>query len=161
MERINFNCIELDHDLIYTSNFASCGVHRDAISIAQYSPAWYQGARDPLLAPHPQLLRDFQSLRITESRYCDEYYFQLDQLSENYSIMDLYERYRGKVLLCYERATSLCHRFLFGRWMTYRIQNPSVTTKDWDSVPKEFMPKFKELTIYNDVWIPKDDPLPF
>ena len=106
--------------MIHTSYYAKYR-GMDGVSIARYSPKWFKGGRDIELAPSAQLLLDYKHGHINDAIYSTYYRTQLDKLDP----AKVYERLDGKVLLCYEKSTSFCHRHLVATWLRengYEVQ---------------------------------------
>lgn len=148
---------------IYTSYF---GLFRqfpqDAvpISIALYSPDWFQGICYDKLAPDPMLLREWHALHDKDlyiETYNDEVLSKLSQVSvvndlmmlaRGYNPSDLVEEDvslqedRDVILLCYEPIGEFCHRHLVAQWLQAAGYHCDEWSKVNDFYLKKPAPKF-------------------
>ena len=101
--------------MIYTSYFGSKKWnYGNAVSIARYSPRWYQGHIYEPLFPTDRILKMYHTGMLTDKGYADMYYEQvLLHLNPN----DIYNDLDGKILLCYEKPDDFCHRHLVAQWL--------------------------------------------
>lgn len=89
------------------------------ISIARYSPKWYDGDGDSYFAPSPELLSGYKSGEISADKYTEIYLNQLNR-DEVYShIIALKDKYENKsiILLCYEAPDDFCHRHVLAKYI--------------------------------------------
>lgn len=97
--------------MITTSYFAKYK-GSDGVSIARITPAWIKDlSQYKDLAPSFELLRKYKNDG-DEDSYTLEYLKQLNRLD----VDKVYKDLDGKVLLCYERSNSFCHRHIVSRW---------------------------------------------
>lgn len=92
--------------------------------------AWYKGPRAPELAPYPKLIqwykwacsqintlenKDYAAIKRKEieETYKKEYLRQLSLLNPE----EIYNKYNGKVLLCFEKPGDFCHRHILAEWL--------------------------------------------
>lgn len=92
------------------------------ISIAQFSPKWYLGYKEFILAPSKQLLSNYKSGFITEERFKEEYTKYLDTIpfESLFGVWrDLVKRdgLKGVVLMCYEKYGDFCHRHILAEYI--------------------------------------------
>lgn len=106
----------LDKSKIYFSYFAKTrGIPADQlVSVAVSTPTGFRGIRAFDLAPKWDTVSALKSGRITETQFAQLYQQHV------LSVLDplrIYETYRGKILCCYEKPTSFCHRNLIMSWL--------------------------------------------
>jgi len=104
--------------MVYTSYFSSNKFKlKDGVSIARYCKFW-TGMTCPALYPSVKLLKEYKDGLVSEEEYKKRYY------SETLDKLDPYllaEQLDGKVLLCYEKSDSFCHRHIVAEW--FRAHN--------------------------------------
>lgn len=104
---------------IYTSYFAKAGALAKKgivpISIARWTPRWYEGERVLDAAPTPDMLKD----DITREQYIERYNTILRRLDVKKFVEKLQTIGKGKnvALLCYEKPEDFCHRHLLAEHM--------------------------------------------
>lgn len=90
------------------------------ISIARFSPKWFNGLEFKALAPSELLLQDYKRGMLSEkeyiARYCGETLGTLDQFRVYYELQRL-SAGRDVVLCCHEPAGKFCHRFIVTVWL--------------------------------------------
>lgn len=104
--------------MIYTSYFASKKYDVDkAVCIARWSPSSFNNMLHcPDLYPPADLLKDWKENKITEEEYTRRYKRDvLAKLNPN----TIYNALDGKVLLCYEKSGSFCHRNIVREWLNF------------------------------------------
>ena len=110
--------------MIYTSYFAKNRTLEKAnivgVSIALYTPKYWRGVEFKKLAPTPDILEQYKQSRdplIYQIRYRDEVLSKLDPHAVVKELKVLVGK-RDVALLCYETASSFCHRHLVADWLT-------------------------------------------
>ena len=104
---------------VYTSYFANSKSLAKAgiamISIARYSPKWYDGLRYTVVSPTSYMLSDSCSREEYLSRYNDI----LNRLNARYVMNAIVSMSNGKdvALCCYEKPGDFCHRHLLADWL--------------------------------------------
>lgn len=88
------------------------------ISISRGTPDNFDGQFIRELNPSESLLRSFKSGKITWEEYRETYY--LETLSK-LNAYEIYEKCRGKVLLCYCKEFEQCHRSLVLEWLANKL----------------------------------------
>ncbi len=129
---------------IYTGYFAHTKHYEDAglvpVSIARWTPKWYEGLKEPALSPPEQLLRRYKSNNPPSDKEYEDVYMR--QLSIP-KVKDALHRIkdatgnRDVVLMCYEKPGDLCHRHMLA---DYIKQNLRVWVEEFD------VQKWKTLT---------------
>lgn len=101
--------------MIYTSYFASKKwKDKEAISIARYAPKGITVNGYPALYPPADLLWAYKQGQINQEQYTEWYTREvLDKLDPDVVARDL----NGKVMLCYEKSGSFCHRYIIAEWL--------------------------------------------
>lgn len=103
--------------MIYTSYFANQRklAHLKKVSISRFPPKWFQADEYALeLAPSKELLNEYKNGNVSDEEY-DEIYKQetLSKLNPE----DIFHKYDGAVLLCYEKTGDFCHRNIVSQWL--------------------------------------------
>ena len=102
--------------MIYTSYFAKYK-GENGVSIARFKPKWFNGPEYLDLAPSVDLLTWWkncdQNDESNKMQYIESYYNMLFELDPR----KVYEELEGKVLLCYEKVGTFCHRHLVTMWL--------------------------------------------
>ena len=106
---------------IYTSYFGNLRKLSQAgiipVSIARWSPKWFEGIKYGTVAPLPDMLKG----DITREQYIEQYNRRvLARLDPARVVKELtiFTGDRDCALLCYEKPGDFCHRHLFAEWMT-------------------------------------------
>jgi len=94
-----------------TSYFAKRNIPKDqkTISIALYSPKWYEGKTYKLLHPPKYLI----SMGVNDIYKKSYYKDVLDKLDAN----KVYAALKDYILLCYEKDRNTCHRSIVAEWI--------------------------------------------
>lgn len=120
-----------------TSNFATCGKHMNAMSIAGRSPSWYAGRRYSKLAPKLWFFAEFKrdgNSELYTARFKDEVLSELDPQETFDSLGE------DAILLCYEKPGEFCHRRIVAEWFEtelgivvpeYVKPKPEIDTTFW------------------------------
>lgn len=100
---------------IQTSYYAKSARHPGAISISRGKPRWFEGPQLLHLAP------TWQMMRMTEDQYVNHFVGMLQSLDPHQIVESIRKLLPPDqdtaVLLCYEKPTDFCHRFLVSRWL--------------------------------------------
>ena len=113
---------------IYTSYFAvlrRIPEHIVPVSICLKAPDWFTGTQYKTLAPTSSILYQ-QKSNPDESRYISRFNSEiLGVLNREHVVKELENLSDGKdvVLLCYEKPTSFCHRYLIANWLIETLEN--------------------------------------
>jgi len=110
---------------IYTSYFAN-GKNIDEsiiqISIARWSPKWFEGARMVQLAPSSKTLQLFKDRIINKEEYKDRYMQKLHKFFSNpqevFNCLRTQWDDKDVALLCYEKSGDFCHRHILAKWLS-------------------------------------------
>lgn len=103
--------------MIFTSNYSKNGTNPLACSIAGWPPKFYVGRQYKKLAPKFWFFQKYKQDH-DEEDYIRNYY------SEVLSKLDpkkVFEELDGSILLCYEKETDFCHRFLVASWLEFNL----------------------------------------
>ena len=104
---------------IYTSYFANLKALAKAgilpISIARYSPKWFDGLQFKLVAPTSYMLSE----SCTHEEYLQKYDAILKGLDVRRVVDQLAQWSKGRdvALCCYEKPGDFCHRHLLADWL--------------------------------------------
>lgn len=107
----------ISKDKIYSSYFAKASKiipNRRLVSVALTSPDGWEGSFARELNPSPSLLSAYKSGRITEQEYRNTYEFETLSKLNPY---DIAEKLKGKVICCWEKSGSFCHRHIILEWL--------------------------------------------
>ena len=130
---------------IYTSYFANSRAFSKEgvmpISIARYSPRWYQGPQFTAVAPTSYMLSGACSHEEYLRRY-DEILGKLNPQQVVSSIENI-SRGRDVALCCYEKPGDFCHRHLLAEW----LNKNGYDVKEWES--KEKKEQLKQLSLFD------------
>lgn len=96
-----------------TSYFAKYK-EENGISIARYTPKWFNGKTFIQLAPSSKLLNAYKNNIVNEEEY--EIIYREETLSQ-LNAKDVYETLNDSVLLCYEKSDVFCHRHIVRKWI--------------------------------------------
>lgn len=102
---------------IYTSYFARATrivPNRRLVSVALSTPEYWGGSYARELNPSPYLLSAYKNGKITDIEYEETYRFETLRLLNRQQIFD---KYAGKVLCCWEKTGQFCHRAIILRWL--------------------------------------------
>ncbi len=101
----------LDKNIVYTGSFSRCFDHPGAVCTATGVPKNFKGAVAYELAPGWAIAGSKAPRAILRTRY-------LQLLTARGLTPEMvYERYRGKILLCYEVNPNKCHRRWLSAWL--------------------------------------------
>lgn len=106
----------LDQSKIYFSYFAKTkGISPDLlVSVAASTPTGFKGIRAIELAPRWDMIKALKSECITEFQFIQLYQQRVLSMIDP---LHVYTAYRGKILCCYEKSASFCHRILIMNWL--------------------------------------------
>lgn len=104
--------------MIYTSYFGNIKAldtaHIKTISIARWSPRWYDGATMLEVAPTPNMIH-----KLDTETYLKRYAEIVAKLDANEILKKIENIANGQnvALLCYEKPNEFCHRHLLAAWL--------------------------------------------
>jgi len=130
---------------IYTSYFGNLRALGNAgimpISIARYSPKWYDGARFPGVAPTSYML----SGACSHEEYLKKYQEILNRLDPHQVIKNIqaFSGGRDVALCCYEKPGDFCHRHLLSEW----LRNNGYDVNEWK--PEEKKEEVQQLSLFD------------
>lgn len=111
----------ISKDKVYTSYYArACRIIPDyrLISISIGIPNNFNGEIMRELNPPEWLLYSYKNGNITEDEYSKIFY---EQVLSKLNPVDIYNKCKGKVLLCYCGKDSFCHRKIVLDWLKNNI----------------------------------------
>jgi hypothetical protein len=111
------------------------------ISIARYSPKWFNGPRYTTVAPTGYML----SGACSHDEYLRRYDDILRHLNpqEVISSIETIARGRDVALCCYEKPGDFCHRHLLSEW----LRKNGYDVKEWE--PEEKPEKVQQLSLFD------------
>lgn len=130
---------------IYTSYFANSRAFGKegvmAISIARYSPKWFNGPRYTEVSPTGYML----SGACTHEEYLRRYDEILRRLDPKKVIADVENIAKGRdvALCCYEKPGDFCHRHLLSEW----LRKNGYDVKEWQ--PEEKKEQTQQLSLFD------------
>lgn len=105
---------------IYTGYFAKVRKYEEAglvpISIARWSPKWFQGERCVELSPSDGLLTYYKAGAVSEEDFEEQYIAELDNLDMLTLLAEIASD-KDIVLCCYEKSSDFCHRHILAKYL--------------------------------------------
>lgn len=117
MGKTSNETIVLDKNKVYSSYYArACKIIPDwrLISISIGIPDNFNGEIMRELNPPQQLLYDYKNGLCSEDEYTKRY---MDNILSKLNPLDVYNKIKGKVILCYCGKGSFCHRNIVLKWI--------------------------------------------
>ena len=111
----------IEKDKLYTSSFNVATKHYPnikTVSISITSSEKFEGTYARELRPSKELLWAYKNGEIDSSEYREWY---RDTILKPLKAIDVYEKYRGKILCCWEKQGDFCHRHLIIEWLTEEL----------------------------------------
>lgn len=130
---------------VYTSYFGNLNKLGKAgivpISIARYSPRWYNGPRYIEVSPTSYML----SSACSHEEYLQKYNEILSRLNPVKVLEDVKKISGGRdvALCCYEKPGDFCHRHLLAEWLTKN----GYEVKEWE--PEEKKEQTQQLSLFD------------
>ena len=118
--------VTLDKNKVYSSYYAkACKIFPDwkLIAISRGIPDGFSGEIMRELNPPQQLLYEYKNKQCNDEEYIKRYYAEV---LSNLNPYDIYNRVKGKVILCYCGKDSFCHRKLVVDWIRLNIREQAV-----------------------------------
>lgn len=113
--------VVIKRDKVYTSYYArACRIvpDRRLVAISIGIPDGFNGEILRELNPSETLLHDYKSGKCSEEEYIERYRLNvLDKLNP----IDIYNKVKGKVMLCYCGRDKFCHRKLVLDWLAQHL----------------------------------------
>lgn len=107
----------IKRDKVYSSYYArACRIvpNKRLVAISIGIPDNFLGEIMRELNPPEKLLFDFKNGVCSENEYIDRY---TTSILDNLNPMDIYNRLKGKVILCYCGKDKFCHRHIVINWL--------------------------------------------
>lgn len=121
MKKITNDTVVLKRDKVYSSYYArACKIIPDwrLVAISVGIPDNFGGEILRELNPPSKLLYEYKNNICTTDEYIDRYTKEvLDRLNP----IDVYNKLKGKVILCYCGKDSFCHRHLVMDWLSKNL----------------------------------------
>lgn len=117
MVRTSDESIILNRNKVYSSYYArACKIVPDwrLVSISIGIPDSFNGSILRELNPPQQLLYDYKNGLCSDEEYTDRY---IKNVLNNLNPHDIYNKLKGKVILCYCGKDSFCHRHIVMDWL--------------------------------------------
>lgn len=117
MGKASNESIVLDRNKVYSSYYArACKIIPDwrLVSISIGIPDNFNGEIMRELNPPKQLLYDYKNGLCNEDEYTERY---MSNVLSKLNPLDIYNKIKGKVILCYCGRDSFCHRRLVLKWL--------------------------------------------
>ena len=109
--------VKLDKDKVYTSYYArACKIIPDwrLVAISRGIPDNFGGAIMRELNPSQELLYGYKNGNISDEEYREIYF---NETLSTLNPVEIYNKLKGKVILCYCGKDSFCHRHLVIEWL--------------------------------------------
>lgn len=113
--------VKLDKDKVYTSYYArACKIIPDwrLVAISRGIPDNFGGAIMRELNPSQELLYNYKNGNISDEEYSEIYF---NETLKSLNPEDIYNKLKGKVILCYCGKDSFCHRHLVIEWLEQNL----------------------------------------
>ena len=113
---------------IYTGYFAKIKEYKEAglipISIARFTPKWYDGDEEKYFAPSFRLLSRYKDKEIDIQDYTKDYLEGLDKDSVHFHLKLIQQKNNNQpiVLCCYEKPADFCHRHLLADYIKRELK---------------------------------------
>lgn len=117
MGKASNESIVLDRNKVYSSYYArACKIIPDwrLVSISIGIPDNFNGEIMRELNPPKQLLYDYKNGLCNEDEYTERY---MSNVLSKLNPLDIYNKIKGKAILCYCGRESFCHRSLVLKWL--------------------------------------------
>lgn len=119
-----------DSKILFTSNYARCGSHPQAVSVSASAPDYFTGEHLKALAPPWDLLMAYKDGKIDEEEYALHYIDTLEAV-RNLDPKEVFAAIpNGTILLCYEKPGDFCHRRILAKWLG---DANNTTIREWVS----------------------------
>lgn len=113
--------VKLDKDKVYTSYYArACKIIPDwrLVAISRGIPDSFGGTIMRELNPSQELLYNYKNGNIGDEEYREIYF---NETLKSLNPEDIYNKLKGKVILCYCGKDSFCHRHLVIEWLEQNL----------------------------------------
>lgn len=121
MGKLSEETVVIKNNKVYSSYYArACKIipDRRLVAISIGIPENFNGTILRELNPSQQLLFDFKNSLCTEEEYIDRY--KTDILNK-LNAVEIYNKLKGKVILCYCGKNSFCHRHIVLDWLKQEL----------------------------------------
>lgn len=121
MGRASDESITLDRNKVYSSYYArACKIIPDwrLVSISLGIPDNFNGDIMRELNPPQQLLYDYKNGLCNDEEYTKQYN---DSILKRLDPLEIYNKLKGKVILCYCGKGKFCHRTLVLKWLEQNL----------------------------------------
>ena len=121
MGRLKEESVIIKNDKVYSSYYArACKIvpDRRLVAISIGIPDNFGGSIMRELNPPQQLLYDYKNGLCTEEEYTERY---IENVLNNLNPLDIYNKLKGKVILCYCGKDSFCHRHIVMKWLEQNL----------------------------------------
>lgn len=118
--------IKIQDDKIYTSYFDKASKvfpDRRLVSISITSAQKFNGSYARELNPSKELLWAYKNGDITDEQY--ELWYR-DTILNKLDPFEIYSKYKGKILCCWEETGMFCHRHLVIKWLAEHLGSDSI-----------------------------------
>lgn len=113
--------VTIDNSKIYTSYFSKgCKIFPDRrlVSISITSAKNFNGSYARELNPSKELLWAYKNGEINTDQYIEWY---TNTVLNKLNPFEIYEKYKGKVLCCWEKSGEFCHRHIVMKWIALHV----------------------------------------
>lgn len=118
--RVN-QSVTLDKDKIYTSYFSKASKifpKWRLVSISITSAQVFDGYYARELNPSKELLWAYKGGEIDNQEYIEWY---TKTILDNLDPFEIYDKYKGKVMCCWEKSGEFCHRHIVLNWIAKHV----------------------------------------
>lgn len=121
MSRASDKAVVIDNNKVYSSYYArACKIFpsRRLVAISIGIPENFNGEIMRELNPPKSLLRDYKNGICNKDEYRERYY---SNILNTLNPIDIYNKLKGKVILCYCGKGYFCHRTLVLEWLEINL----------------------------------------
>lgn len=108
-----------------TSNFKSYK-GSDGVAICLYPPLNWKGEVYMELAPSKSTFFEKKANKIDEAEYEKRFY---NETLSKLDPQEIYNKFKDKVLLCWEPSGEFCHRRIIAKWIKSNLE---IEVPEWD-----------------------------
>lgn len=108
---------KIEENKVYTATYNLANKHlpnRRLIGVSIREPDYFKGELARELNPTEQLFFSYKGGNINDKEFEDWY---IKTVLGKLNPIEIYQKYKGKVLCCWEESTEFCHRHIILKWL--------------------------------------------
>ena len=121
MAKLSDTGIKIQNEKVYSSYYGkACKIYPDyrLVAVSMNVPDNFKGEVLRCLAPSQSLVYGYKYYTMSEQKYTEAYRREiLDKLD----VREIYNKLKGKIILCYCGPGQFCHRHLIMNWLTEQL----------------------------------------